>query len=79
MPIRLLLDGSVDCAIGVRIYVHIFQTEGQTVLHIACSVGDEAAVKYLHSVKANPNVYDKVGLLHAVNATKIILSNYLNA
>ena len=48
-------------------------------LHIACSVGDEAAVKYLHSVKANPNVYDKVGVLHAVNATKIILSNYLNA
>ena len=39
-------------------------------LHIACSVGDEAAVKYLHSVKANPNVYDKVGLLHLVKTTE---------
>ena len=30
-------------------------------LHIACSVGDESTVKYLHSVKANPNIHDKVG------------------
>eukprot|EP00794_Sanderia_malayensis_P004801 gene4801-5428_t len=34
--------------------------EGQTILHIACSVSDEATVKYLHSVKANPNVHDKL-------------------
>lgn len=36
------------------------QTDGSTVLHIACAENDEATVKYLYSVKANPNVTDKV-------------------
>ena len=43
-------------------YLHVFplQTDGSTVLHIACAENDEATVKYLYSVKANPNITDKV-------------------
>ena len=37
-----------------------FQNEGQTPLHIACTEGDENTVKFFSTVKANPNIYDKV-------------------
>ncbi|XP_065062546.1 serine/threonine-protein phosphatase 6 regulatory ankyrin repeat subunit A-like isoform X2 [Rhopilema esculentum] len=50
--IKILVDNGANVAEK--------NTDGQTVLHIACSVGDEATVKYLHSVKANPNIHDKL-------------------
>ncbi len=37
-----------------------FQDEGHTPLHVTAWEGDEAMVKYLHQIKANANVIDKV-------------------
>lgn len=39
-----------------------FQEDGHTPLHIAAWEGDEAMVKYLYQMKANPNLTDKVRL-----------------
>ena len=44
--------------------VYVLQHEGHTALHLSSWEGDEAMVKFLHQVKANPNIVDEVGPVH---------------
>ena len=37
-----------------------FQNEGHTALHVSAWEGDDAAIKYLNLMKANPNITDHV-------------------
>lgn len=39
----------------------ILQHEGFAPLHVSAVEGDEAMIKYLHSLKVDPNICDKVG------------------
>ena len=39
----------------------IRQSDGQTPLHLAAALGDEALVKFFFLCKANPNITDKEG------------------
>lgn len=61
----------------------IFQSEGQTALHIASAEGDETLVKYFYGVRASASIIDNQGKLMYItyfkNNKSIIRRNHQNA